>query len=189
MSEIRISQRYAKALMDLAQERGKVPEVLEDIKSFEQVSRNRDFYLLLQSPIVTADKKKNIVEKIFGGKITDITLGFINLCITKGREGVLPDMATAFINDYKQEQGIISIKVSTAAELSKETLEAIKSKIIADVPHAKDVEIETILKPELIGGYIVEFGDKLYDASVIRQLEDLKKGFTGNIYESQIEKR
>jgi F-type H+-transporting ATPase subunit delta len=189
MSQIRISQRYAKALMDLAQERGKVPEVLEDIKGFERVAQNRDFYLLLQSPIVTADKKKDIVDKIFGGKISDITFGFINLCITKGREGVLPDMATAFINDYKQDKGIINIKVTTAAALSNDTLAAIKRKIIADVPHAKDVEVETVIKPELIGGYIVEFGDKLYDASVTRQLEDLKKGFSGNVYESQIEKR
>ena len=189
MSEIRISQRYAKALMDLAQERGKVAEVLEDIKGFEQVAKNRDFYLLLQSPIVTADKKKSIVDKIFGGKITDITQGFINLCITKGREAVLPEMASAFINDYKKDQGIISIKVTTAAPLSNETLSAIKSKIIADVPTAKEVEVETEIKPELIGGYIVEFGDKLFDASVTRKLEDLRKGFSGNVYESQIEKK
>jgi len=186
MSELRISQRYAKALMDLAQERGKVPAVLADIKSFEQVSQNRDFYLMLQSPIVTADKKKAIVDKIFGGKVDDITLGFINLCITKGREAVLPEMATTFINDYKKEQGVISIKVTTAATLSAETLGAIKNKIIADVPFAKDVEVETVINPALIGGYIVEFGDKLYDTSVARKLEDLKKGFSGNVYESKI---
>ena len=189
MSELRISQRYAKALMDLAQERGKVASVLEDIKSFEQIAQNRDFYLMLQSPIVTADKKKNIIDKIFGGKVDEITFGFINLCITKGREAVLPEMAMAFINDYKKEKGIVNIKVTTAAPLSKETLSTIKNKIIADVPGAKDVEVETEIKPELIGGYIVEFGDRLYDASITRQLEDLKKSFSGNVYESQIEKK
>ena len=186
MSELRISQRYAKALMDLAQERGKVSPVLEDIKSFEKVAQNRDFYLMLQSPIVTADKKKAIIDKIFGGKIDDITLGFINLCITKGREAVLPEMATAFINDYKKEQGVISIKVTTAAALTADTLAAIKNKIIADVPYAKEVEVETVINTALIGGYIVEFGDKLYDTSVARKLEDLKKGFEGNVYESKM---
>ena len=52
---------------------------------------------------------------------------------------------------------------------------------------ALDVDIETAVNPELIGGYVVEFGDRLYDASVVSKLAALKKEFSGNLYESKIE--
>ena len=86
-------------------------------------------------------------------------------------------------------QGITTVKVTTAAPLSKEALEDLRTKLIASVTTAKNVEIETIVNPDLIGGYVIEFGDKLYDASVAHKLESLKKEFKGNIYESQIEKK
>ena len=58
MSAQRIASRYARSLIEVAQEKGKLERVLEDIKAFDALSKVRDFYLLLKSPVIKADKKK-----------------------------------------------------------------------------------------------------------------------------------
>lgn len=183
----RVAGRYAKSLMDLAAERNELAAVVEDVKTIAAACKNRDLYLMLQSPIIAADKKKSIVEAIFGGKISTITMSFINICITKGREGLLPEISTELLAEYKKLQGITSVKVTTATPLSAEALESLRAKLVAASVTAASVEIETAVKPDLIGGFVIEFGDKLYDASVAAKLAAIRKQFSGNLYESQIE--
>ena len=185
----RVAGRYAKSLIDLAVERGNLQSVVGDMESLNQAMKNRDLYLMLKSPIINADKKESIMKILFGESFDDVTMAFIKICITKNREDILPEIATDFLAEYKKMQGITTIKVTTAAPLSKEALEDLRNKLIDSSTTAKNVEIETVVNPDLIGGYVVEFGDKLYDASVAHKLETLKKEFKGNIYESQIEKR
>ena len=67
MSVSRISSRYAKSLLDLARERNELDTVLKDIESFNEATKNRDFFLLLKSPIVKTDKKLAIFKAIFEG--------------------------------------------------------------------------------------------------------------------------
>lgn len=184
----RVAGRYAKSLMDLAKEMGKLNDVVEDIKSIAAAVKNRDLYLLLQSPIITADKKNTIMNAIFGGKLSDLTMSFIKICIDKGREGLLPDISTEFLAEHKKMQGITTVKVTTATPLSTESIEAIRKQLVSSSDTLTQVEIDVKIDPSLIGGYVVEFGDKLYDASVAHKLDVLKKGFASNLYESQIEK-
>ncbi len=185
----RVAGRYAKSLIDLAVERGNLQSVVGDMESLNQAMKNRDLYLMLKSPIINADKKESIMKILFGETFDDVTMAFIKICITKNREDILPEIATDFLAEYKKMQGITTVKVTTAAPLSTEALETLRTKLIDSSMTAKNVEIETIVNPDLIGGYVIEFGDKLYDASVAHKLESLKKEFKGNIYESQIEKK
>ena len=184
----RVSGRYAKSLMDLAKEMGKLDVVVEDVKSIAAATKNRDLYLMLQSPIINADKKNSIMTAIFGGKLSDLTMAFIKICIDKSREGLLPDISSEFLAEHKKMQGITTVKVTTATPLSTEAIEAIRKQLVASSDTLTKVDIEVKLDPSLIGGYVVEFGDKLYDASVAHKLEVLKKGFANNVYDSQIEK-
>ena len=184
----RVAGRYAKSLMDLSKEMGKLDAVVEDVKSLAAAVKNRDLYLLLQSPIINADKKNAIMTAIFGGKLSDLTMSFIKICVDKGREGLLPDISTEFLAAHKRMQGITTVKVTAATPLSTEAVEAIRKQLVASSDTLAKVEIEVKVDPELIGGYVVEFGDKLYDASIAHKLDVLKKDFVGNIYESQIEK-
>ena len=125
---------------------------------------------------------------IFGGKLSDLTMAFIKICIDKSREGLLPDISSEFLAEHKKMLGITTVKVTTATPLSTEAIEAIRKQLVASSDTLTNVDIEVKLDPSLIGGYVVEFGDKLYDASVAHKLEVLKKGFVNNVYNSQIEK-
>jgi F-type H+-transporting ATPase subunit delta len=184
----RVAGRYAKSLIDLAIERGNLQSVIGDVEQLASAVKNRDLQLMLKSPIINADKKENVMKVLFGSSFDATTMAFINICITKGRDGLLPEIASEVMAEYKKMQGITSVKVTTATPLSAEGLEAIKSKLLGSTATAKNVEIETAVNPALIGGYVVEFGDRLYDASVSSKLAVLKKEFSSNLYESQIEK-
>ncbi len=184
----RVAGRYAKSLIDLAVERGNLQSVVGDIEQLSQAVKNRDLYLMLKSPIINADKKESIMKILFGNTFDATTMAFINICITKGREDILPEIAADFLAEYKKMQGITTVKVTTATPLSISAMDALRQKLVSSSITAKNVEIETAVNPDLIGGYVVEFGDKLYDASVANKLAALKKEFSGNLYESKIEK-
>ncbi|MGZ5222477.1 MAG: ATP synthase F1 subunit delta, partial [Chitinophagaceae bacterium] len=99
----RLATRYAKSLIDLSVERGQLEQVFADMQLLQQICKgNRDFIKLLRSPVVKADTKTKIVKAVTAGKITELTDSFITLLIRKSRESNLPEIAQAFVTQYKE---------------------------------------------------------------------------------------
>ena len=186
MSVHRIANRYATSLVELAEEQGKLDRILEDVESFNEVCKNRDFWLMLKSPIVSTDRKALVFDKLFAGKYDELTMAFLKILLKKGRESLLTDIGDEFLVLYKKIKHISSVKLTTATELSKEAVEAIRKKLAASSATDDKVELQTLVDPGLIGGFVVEFEDKLYDASVAHKLNLLKSEFKDNLYISQI---
>ena len=186
MSVYRVASRYAKSLIDLAQEQNKLERVLEDVKSFKSVLKNRDLANLFKSPIVHADKKQAVVKKIFEGKYDELTMAFLNILIVKGREEYLEEIAAEFIHQYKVIKHISTVKLITAAPVSDKVIKEIHDRLQESDVTDTEVEIITEVRPDLIGGFIIQFDDKVYDTSVAHKLDKLKKEFAENLYVSQI---
>ncbi len=182
MSVTRIASRYAKSLLDLAVSENNLDNVLNDMSSLNESSKNRDLYMMLKSPIINTKKKKDIVHAIFEESFDKMSMAFMNLILTKGRESYLPEISEEFLKQYKSLKKISEAIVTSAHKLSDEALEKIKGKLLASNLTSESVEITTKIDPSLIGGFIIEIGDKLYDASVAHKLNNLKKGFVGNTY-------
>src|SRR5690349_22141032 len=102
----RIASRYAKSLIDLAIEQGKLDRILADMTAFAAATKLRDFALLLKSPIVNADKKEQVIKAIWGGKMDPLTMNFIQIILRKGRESGLDEIANEFIHQYREIKGI-----------------------------------------------------------------------------------
>jgi len=182
MSIARIAGRYAKSLLDLAQEQGKLDTILGDMNAFKTASENKDLRSMLKSPIINTTKKRNILKEIFGESFDEMTMAFINIVLTKGREELLPEICQEFIGQYRSIKNITSATVISATELKTETLDKIKNKIRTEMTQGGgEVEISTKVDPSLLGGFVIEIGDKLYDASVATRLKNLRKEFTGNV--------
>lgn len=186
MSVQRIASRYAKSLLDLSQEQGKLERTLEDIKSFQKATKNRDFYMLLKSPVVTPDKKLNILNALFKNKYDELTMAFLRILVNKGREMYLPEVSTEFISQYKKLKHISTVTVRSAVPLSDQTLKAIKAKLLASKATDEKVEIVTHVDENLLGGIILEIDDKIYDASIAHKLDKMHRAFGDNLYISQI---
>lgn len=178
MSVTRIASRYAKSLVDLATEKGQLEEVMGDVKSFLKATENRDLYLMIKSPIINATKKQQVFDALFKGKQTDLMDSFLQIVLRKGREAYLPNIAQEFMEQYKKIKHISTVKLTTAAALSAETISKIKQKLTNSEATDDHVELETAVDADILGGFILQFGDKLYDASVARKLKRLRKEFT-----------
>lgn len=182
MSVTRIATRYAKSLMELAIEQGKLPQVSADMISLAKASRNRDLFLMLKSPIIPADKKISILDAIFKGNFDKLTMLYLQLLVNKGREVYIPEISAEFEDQHKILQKITSVSVTTATEMSAAVLAELKKKLLESGVTTENLEIETKIDPDLIGGFLLEFDNKRYDASIAHNLEELKSAFSKNYY-------
>ncbi|MCS7037111.1 MAG: ATP synthase F1 subunit delta [Saprospiraceae bacterium] len=182
MSNHRIAARYTKSLIALAVERGELEAVHSDMQLLDKAVQSRDFYLLMKSPIVPADKKLAVVKALFEGKVSALTLGYLQLLIRKGREAYLPEVAREFFNQYKAIRRITSVRIISAGPLSEAVLEQIKERIRTSGLATENLEITTHIDPSLVGGFILEFDDKRYDASIASRLADLRAEYSKNQY-------
>jgi F-type H+-transporting ATPase subunit delta len=180
MPNPRLASRYAKSLIDLAIEKGQLEKVYEDMQWLQAVCRsNRDFVNLLKSPVVKADTKKKIVDAVTKDSVGEMTSAFYRLLIAKGRESVLPEILTAFIAAYKGHKNIHVVKLTTATPVT----DAVKKAIIEQVKQTagfEHIELEEKVDPSLIGGFILQAGDKLVDASVAYDLRSIARQFENN---------
>lgn len=182
MSVTRIATRYAKSLIELAIEQDKLEQIHEDMNRLAAVMKNRDFYLFLKSPIINNDKKNAALEEIAKDRVDQLTLSFVQLLVRKNREVYVPEIVAAFIEEYKKLKKITSLTVTTAGPMSDGVLADLKKKLLASGVTSENLEITTKIDPELIGGFILEFDNKRYDASVTHKLEELKNSFARNPY-------
>lgn len=182
MSNYRAASRYAKSMLELADEKGVLEEVNKDMLLLDTICKeNRDFMLMLKNPIVKHLKKREILEAIFNGKVNAITFAAFDIVTRKNREAFLPNIAIEFKNQYNIKKGIEVAKVTTTipidAQLKKE-FEAIVSKI----SNRKSVQLEEEIDESIIGGYVLKVGDRQIDDSVKTKINELKVKFSHNPY-------
>ena len=185
MQNPRLASRYAKSLIDLAQQLDQLEEVNTDMLFLHQVMKsNPDVVSLLRSPIIKADKKQKILAAVLAGRIGVTTTTFINLLVSKGRESALPEMTTEFSRQYMVLKNISPVKITTATPLDGDALEVIKKKIASET--TQQIQLATAVNPDLIGGFVLEANDQLFDASILRDLKDIKQQFNRNVYVSDL---
>jgi F-type H+-transporting ATPase subunit delta len=186
MPNPRLAGRYAKSLVDLAIERHQLEEVYNDMQYLKAVLKSSpELVNVLRSPIINSDKKQNILTGITKANISELTAAFNTLLISKNREEYIPEIIVAVIGLYNQLKGIHTVKLTTAAALSEELKASIVDKLKAETSMQR-IELETHIKEELIGGFVLEFNNNLVDASIARDLRDISKQFSQNIYVQQI---
>jgi F-type H+-transporting ATPase subunit delta len=184
MSAERLSARYAKSLIDLALDQDKLERVKEDVEYFLEATHVRDLKLLLKSPIVHTSTKRKIFQKLFADKFDVLSNAFLDIILRKGREAYLAEIADAFLEQYRTIKQISNVKLTTAVPLTEDRIEEIKQKVRNSGVTFPNIDIKTEVDPEILGGFIIEFGDRLYDASVAHQLEEMRKSFVKNSFES-----
>ncbi len=182
MPNPRLASRYAKSLVDLATEQGKLENTYQDMLYLQRVcAGNRDFTNLLRSPVISSDKKQAVINAVAGNNVSPLTASFNKLLVDKGRESDLPEIIAAFIDQYNGLNNIHRVKLTTAVPASDDFKNLIIAKVKAEAG-LENVELETKVDEKLIGGFKLEFNNKLVDASILRDLNDVRKQFAKNIF-------
>jgi F-type H+-transporting ATPase subunit delta len=181
MRDIKVASRYAKSLLGIALEQNSLEELHNDMQFVNGICNdNHDLVLLLKSPIVRGDKKKAILDAIFGGEVSKVAATFINIILIKKRESLLADIASAFIDTYKNHKNIKTAQVTTAVVLTKEQ----KEKVVELLKSSENasIELNEVVDKEIIGGMILKVGDRQIDESIRRKLTNLEMEFDQNLY-------
>lgn len=180
MSNPRVASRYAKSLLGLAIEKGQLESVYADMLYLQRLTKeSRDFLNLLRSPVIKADTKSKVLKAVIGGKVSELTRAFIDLMVNKARESGMPEIISAFISQYKLYKGIRVVKLTTAVPVSA----PVKNAILAQVQktaNMQNLELQEVIDPSIIGGFILQTGDQLIDASVAYDLKNVSRQFENN---------
>jgi F-type H+-transporting ATPase subunit delta len=181
MSEIRVASRYAKSLLELAEEKGVLEQVHEDMLLFTNTCDNaRSLKLMLRNPIINHDVKLKALRRLFTDKVNQITLAFFEILTRKHRENLLEVIAKDFHRQYNVKMSIDNALVTTPFELTDE-LRASFKKAVKEIS-GREVELKEIVNPELIGGFILQINDKQVDTSISSRLKELRVKFSENPY-------
>lgn len=187
MSVKSVSSRYAKSLLELAQEQQKLEAIYQDILTINEVFQHRDLFAAIKSPVIPPDKKIKVMDALLQGKVDELTLNWVRLIIKKERSEYLLYIAQAFIEQYKEVKNISTVHITSAAPLDEALIKQIKGKIRAEGLIDGEIEVVEEIDPDLIGGFVMEFEGYRYDASISWLLADLRKdAYTKNFYKSKV---
>ncbi len=172
MKSTKSAIRYAKAILELSSETNAVDQVAADMERIVEAGNDTgDFQVFLNSPVIKTDKKISILKVLFS-EFTDLTMSFIELITKNKREYLLTEIASAFVNLLKKQNGIVPISVTSAVKLEKQALNQILEKLKSHVDG--EFEVTEEVDPALIGGFVVRMEDKQIDASIASQLNRMK---------------
>ena len=182
MVDSRAASRYAKSLLGLAIEQNSVEQVAEDMKLFTKVvEQNKSFDLMLRNPIIKHDKKRDILEKLFKGKVNALTMAIIDIITRKNREPLLAAIAGEFQNQYNEYKSIGKATITSATPLDAK-LRGEFEQMVKKLSNKKQVELAEKVDASLIGGFVLNVGDRQIDASIKSKLKSLKVEFSQNPY-------
>ena len=176
----KVAQRYVKSLLGLAVEQGALEQVHQDMLLFTRTCENsRPFVMMLRSPIVRHEKKREVLHALFENKVNKLTFSIIDIITRKNREPLLPSIASEFHNAYNEYKGIGKASVTTAAALDDKLRNEIIS-IVKKLSNKSQIELDQKVDENLIGGFVLNVGDRQIDASVKSKLKSLKVKFAEN---------
>lgn len=182
MNESKIPARYARALFLTGKEKGILKMLSDEIQILSEFFENTPAIIpWLRSPAISAEEKKDVLRKQFESNLSETSLKFIGLVITKKRERYFQEIFRFFIQLYKADAGIKTLVLTTAAPIDDTTMQ--KLNLWYQQKDKPPHELVTRVKPSIIGGFMLQIDDILYDASVSNELALLKKELTKQVRE------
>lgn len=186
MRNPKVAHRYAKSLLGLASERKVGEEVEKDLRLIDRMlTDNRELKVFLHSPVVKSAKKNKVLEALLQGNVSELTLAFIRILTSKGREMLLPEIVFHYLEQSRHQKGIVAANVTSASPLAEDD-KARVAELLRLFNHDGGVELTETVDPEIIGGFILKVEDRMVDASVSSQLRRLRREFTENLYEASL---
>jgi F-type H+-transporting ATPase subunit delta len=164
---------YAEALFDVAREKGKLDSIRDDLAQFaDAVAGDRDLQVFFFSPYFSTAEKVGGLKRAVSGADTEL-LNFLELLIEKQRMTEVFRIRRALDELWKQENRRIEVTVTSAVELDPAVVEKVGEEIERQT--GQKVELASRVDGEILGGIVLQVGNKVLDASIRARLEKLRK--------------
>ncbi len=173
MKKHRASKRYATALFELSKEENVISTVSENLKMIDNtLSESKELELLLDSPDVSKQDKKSILEELFADKVHVIVNNLFKLLLEKNREMLIPEIIEWFFEMEDDYNNIVRAELISAVPLDEGQKEQLARIIEAKV--SKKVVFKEKVDNSIIGGFIIKTSDKIIDASIANELQKMR---------------
>lgn len=171
--------RYAAALFDLAKEERALPQVEKDLVQFQDLlNGSEEMRRLVRSPVISAGNQERAIAAVLERVgIAGLTTNFLRLIARNRRLFAAADMIRNFRTLLARERGEVTADVASAHPLTPQQMTLLKDNLRASV--GKDVQINSRVDPNLLGGLIVKLGSKMIDSSLRTKLNNLKVAMKG----------
>lgn len=173
--DIRAARRYSKALFNTALAAGAVDEVAANLETLTATSQTTpQLMTVLHHPLVTRERKKEILHSVFGESLLPVVESFLFLLVEKDRAGIIDSVAQEFGRLVDEYRGIADVEAVSAVELSESQRAALQQRLTEST--GKTIRLQTRVDADILGGLVVRVGDKLIDGSVASQLQRMREG-------------
>lgn len=174
MIEGSLARRYTKALFQLARDGGQEDAVGVEVEQFHADYNRSDLKLVLSNPAFAVENRKQILHQVAQSqKLSSLTVRFLSLLLERDRLGHLTGIVNCYRRLLNEARGRVDAKVVSATTLEPALVERVRGQLRAI--SGKDVILQQVVDPELLGGLQVELEGKIYDGSVRTQLEKMKQ--------------
>lgn len=167
---------YARSLFEMAEKQGGQSAIEESISDLEEIvdlaRSNAQFAELLSSPSVSTKDRAASLDKIFKGRVNDLTYRFLHVLNDKGRIGRLPSITAAFDSEVQAKFGRVEVDVFTAQPVDADLLRTMKDRLGQVM--GKEVVLHPYTDANMLGGVKFRIGDQLIDASLATRLRKMK---------------
>lgn len=168
-----VLQPYASALMSLAKSNNLSEEFGTEIRSLlGLLESSEDLREFLGNPLIKPDAKKAVIKQIAGEDMNPLMRSFLSLLIDKGRILFLEGIGKQYLTQLRELNQTVLAEVTSAVPLSDAQQQTVREKVQA-MTSARQVEIETKIDADLIGGVVIKVGSQVIDASLRGQLRRL----------------
>jgi F-type H+-transporting ATPase subunit delta len=173
MSTLKISRRYAKALLSVAVEKNITDAVTRDVELLRSTAESsRELRSMLRSPVIESRVKKTVLQEALGASMSPETLDFFNLVIDKGRGDLWREISSEYRALVDGLEKIERVEVTSAVEIDAAQRSSIETAIGKKL--GKKVIATYSVDPSIMGGAVVRIGDEIQDGSIRHQLHVLQ---------------
>lgn len=182
-----VAGTYGDALFELAVEENLTDSLTEEILMVQTVLKeNSDLEKILNHPEIPKQKKMQVIEDVFKGRISDALTGFLRIVVTKGRYKNLPDIFAYFIARVKEYKKTGVAEVISAVPLNENQKKKIEKRLL-ETTRYETMEIDYKVDESKIGGLMIRIGDRVVDSTLRSRLDRLTGGLMKISLESEKE--
>eukprot|EP00047_Mylnosiga_fluctuans_P001647 m.221271 g.221271 ORF g.221271 m.221271 type:complete len:207 (+) comp10552_c0_seq1:121-741(+) len=161
-----VEGRYAHALFSAASKKSQLDAVEKDLIDIEaKAAKDKAFSNFLVSPIQSRQEKKTTVKGLLKGK-NELTVNFFSLLAENNRLANTTDIVKAFKSLISSHRGEVEVTVTSSEPLNEKTLKSLKESLAGFAKKGENLKISTKVDPTILGGLVVDVGDKHIDMSI-----------------------
>ncbi|NNF28614.1 MAG: ATP synthase F1 subunit delta [Gemmatimonadetes bacterium] len=174
MRDQTVARSYAETLFELARRQGAVADFEAGINSVAQlISENPQVREFVETPRISSEAKKQVLGESLDGRVPKILVNFVKVVIDKRRQRLLRSIASEFQGLVDDHAGRTHVDVTVARSLSQPELDEIAAGLSKAL--GKTVIPHLYVRPDILGGIVVRTGDSIFDGSIRRQIENMRK--------------